>query len=349
MSGNCAVEMEVRELAVEMEVRERVVEMEVRELKMELCVLGEYLIDFTPAGVNEAGMHLYARNPGGAPVNVACGCAKLGVSAGVMTGVSRDPFGVFLRDYLGSLGNVDMRGVKEKDGPTGLAFVTLGPGGERDFAFFRDGCADTLLAPEDIDDALLEECSVFHFSSVSLVRGSAREATFHAASRAKELGKTVSFDINYRAPLWDSEAEARRQVERALGLADIVKVSEEEAVLFGGSEEGCAEHFCSRGASLTLVTMGGEGSFFDSGRETGKAEAFAVDAVDTTGAGDCFMGAFLSRFIRSGKRVQELTGSELQEMLVFANAAGALCTTGYGAIAPQPTEEDIEKLIRERR
>ena len=312
---------------------------------MDLCVMGEYLIDFTPAGTDGAGMALYARNPGGAPVNVACACSRLGVPAGVITGVSSDPFGRFLTDYLRDLGNVDMRGVKVKDGPTGLAFVTLDGDGERDFAFFRGGCADTLLTPEDIDDELIEECRVFHFSSVSLARGSSREATFHAARRAKELGKTVSFDINHRPPLWDSEEEAAREVEKALRLADIVKASEEEAVMFGGSAEGCAERFRDLGAPLTLVTFGEGGSSYDNGACRGRVPSFPVKAVDTTGAGDCFMGAFLSRFILSGRRPEELCGSELESMLRFANAAGALCATGTGAIAPQPSESEVMSLL----
>ncbi len=311
---------------------------------MELCVLGEYLIDFTPSGKNPDGMPLYAQNPGGAPVNVACACAKLDVPAGVITRISKDPFGEFLYGYLGSLGSVDMRGVARGEEPTGLAFVTLDASGDRDFVFFREGCADSMLRREDVDISLLEECSVFHFSSVSLASPVSRDATFYAAAKARELGKTVSFDINYRPFLWKSEEEAVREVEKALGYADVVKASEEEAALFGGT----AEAFLSKGAQLVLFTYGAEGSSFSNGREEGRVPSFPVDAVDTTGAGDCFMGAFLSRFIRGGKKAGEMEGRELTSMLEYANAAGALCATGYGAIAPQPYPEDVERLLESR-
>ena len=308
---------------------------------MELCVLGEYLIDFTPSGKNPNGLPLYAQNPGGAPVNVACACAKLGVSAGVITRISRDPFGCFLFDYLRELGSVDMRGVVRGGEPTGLAFVTLDASGDRDFVFFREGCADSMLRREDVDLSLLEECSVFHFSSVSLVSPVSREATLFAAAKAREQGKTVSFDINYRPFLWKSEEDAVREVAEAIGYADIVKASEEEAAVFGGLIRDC-------GAVIVLTTFGADGSAFETAAERGRVPSFPVNAVDTTGAGDCFMGAFLSRFIRSGKKAGEMEGRELTSMLEYANAAGALCATGYGAIAPQPNPEDVERLLESR-
>ena len=116
----------------------------------DLCVLGEYLIDFTPQGLSDRGLPLYTSNPGGAPANVACAAAKLGTTASVITKISTDPFGNFLYDYIKGLGIVDLRGIRRSSDPTGLAFVTLNAEGDRDFVFFRDHCADAMLSCEDM-------------------------------------------------------------------------------------------------------------------------------------------------------------------------------------------------------
>ena len=312
----------------------------------DLCVLGEYLIDFTPQGLSERGLPMYAQNPGGAPANVACAAAKLGVSSAVITKVSTDPLGEFLYGYLRDLGIVEMKGVKRSSDPTGLAFVTLNADGDRDFVFYREHCADAMLSPQDIDLSLIDACKVFHFSSVSLVAEESREATVYAAKEAKKRGKVISFDINYRALLWNDEEKAKREVETVIPLADIVKVSDEEAVLFGGSIEGAAEVFRSFGAKLVLITLGADGSIYDNGVWRGTVPSFSVKAIDTTGAGDNFMGAFLAKFIQSGKEIADLAEEDLIEALAFANAAGGICASRYGAIDGQATPEDIDRLRR---
>ena len=311
-----------------------------------LCVLGEYLIDFTPQGLSERGLPLYAQNPGGAPANVACAAAKLGTESAVITKISTDPLGCFLYDFLKKLEIVDMRGIRRSSDPTGLAFVVLKDDGDRDFVFYRDHCADSMLSSSDVDLTLLDECRIFHFSSVSLVSEVSAEATRFAAAYAKEHGKIVSFDINYRAMLWDSEDRAIHEVERLLTYADIVKVSEEEAVLFGGSIEQAAEKFHNFGAKIVLITLGSQGSIYDNGLTTGLVPSFPIKAVDATGAGDNFMGAFLSWLVQSGKELNQLSQSDLEESLRYANAAGAICASRYGAIDGQATPDDIALFLK---
>ena len=313
---------------------------------IKLCVLGEYIIDFTWQGKDEKGFPKYTQNPGGAPANVACAASRLGAPAGIITKLSNDVFGKFLYSYAESLGFVDLRGVIRSDDPTGIAFALLDDTGERDFVFYRHNCADAMLRPEDIPEDLLRECDVLHFSSVSLAASPAREATLHAVKLARQMGKTVSFDINFRPPLWEKPEEARAAVAEAMALADIVKASEEEAQLFGAdTPEAAAKVFLDRGPRLVLITFGGDGSCFYTGETTGNVPSFRVKAVDTTGAGDNFMGAFLSRFIREGKPVGQLTPENLTEMLRYANAAGAICASRYGAIAGQASEEDIQVFL----
>ena len=312
-----------------------------------LCVLGEYLIDFTPQGLTERGIPLYAQNPGGAPANVACAAAKLGTPAAVITKVSNDQLGEFLYGYLKDLKVVDLRGVVRGDEHTGLAFVVLKEDGDRDFVFFRDKCADAMLSKDEVNTELLDECNIFHFSSVSLVSEVSGEATRYAAEYAKAKGNIISFDINYRGLLWDSEERAKKEVDSMLPLADIVKVSEEEAVLFGGSLEGAAERFRSFGIKLVLITLGADGSIYDNGTARNTIPSFKVKAIDATGAGDNFMGAFLSWLDKCGKKIEELSKEDLDEALRYANAAGGICASRYGAIDGQATPEDIAAFLKE--
>jgi len=228
-----------------------------------LCVLGEYIIDFTYQGKDDNGLPKYTQNPGGAPANVACAAAKLGTPAGIITKLSNDVFGRFLYSYAESLGCLDLRGVVRSDDPTGIAFALLDETGERDFQFYRHNCADAMLRPEDIREDLLEECSVLHFSSVSLAAEPARSATLHAARIARQKGKLVSFDINYRAPLWDDPEAAGSAVAEAMTLAHIVKASEEEAELFGAlAPEEAARLFLEQGPALVLITAPIDRGFF---------------------------------------------------------------------------------------
>lgn len=193
---------------------------------IQLCVLVEYIIDFTWQGRDVKGLPKYTQNPGGAPANVACAASKLGTPAGIITKLSNDVFGPFLYSYAESLGCVDLRGVIRSDDPTGIAFALLDETGERDFVFYRYNCADAMMRPEDIPVELLEECDVLHFSSVSLAASPAREATLHAVCLARQMGKTISFDINFRAPLWAVPEDAKAAVAEAMALADIAKASE---------------------------------------------------------------------------------------------------------------------------
>lgn len=314
-----------------------------------LCVLGEYIIDFTWQGKDNSGFPRYTQNPGGAPANVACAASRLGTPAGIITKLSNDVFGQFLYSYAESLGCLDLRGVTRSDDPTGIAFALLDEAGERDFVFFRHNCADSMLQPEDIPEDLLKECDVLHFSSVSLAESPAREATLYAVRLARQMGKIISFDINFRPPLWKDPEEAKIVVAEAMALSDIVKASEEEAQLFGADlPDEAAQIFLNRGPALVLITYGSRGSSYYIPGSAETVASFPVHTVDTTGAGDNFMGAFLSRFIREAVPVRQLEPQTLCEMLRYANAAGAICASRFGAIAAQATEAEIQTFLDEK-
>ena len=315
----------------------------------DLVALGETLIDFTPSGTNEQGMTLFARNPGGAPANVLAMNAILGGKTAFIGMVGQDAFGDFLESTMQKAG-IDVSGlVRSKDAPTTLAFVQLDEKGDRSFSFYRKPGADVCLAPEDVDVDLLTGCRVFHFGAVSLTDEPARSATLFAAKEAKKAGALISFDPNYRPPLWESEGAARQAMTEALPLADILKVSDEEAALLTGTTaiEQAGRALLDAGAALVLITGGEKGAFFMTDNVMGAAPAFAVNAVDTTGSGDAFVGALLYRLRGLDREaIGALSREELTDAVTFASAAGGLTAEKKGAIPAMPGGAAIEECIK---
>ena len=300
----------------------------------ELVCLGELLIDFTPAGTSAGGMALYERNPGGAPANAAVAAARLGLSTAFIGKVGADLHGRFLRAVLEREG-VDCRGLLlDPSSPTTLAFVELLPGGERDFAFHRKGCGDTRLRPEELPEDLIREARVLHLGTLSLTDEPACSATLRAVELAREAGVTVSCDVNYRAPLWEAEGEFRAACAELLPRVDWLKVSEEEAALLTGEPDPVrAGETLLRTYPLAhlAVTLGEKGALVDGIF----FPAFSAKAVDATGAGDSFWGAYLYALLRG-----------LPEPGPFACAASSCCVEKRGAIPAMPDLAAVEARMK---
>lgn len=313
---------------------------------MDITAIGEILIDLTQTGRNEQGVPQFSANPGGAPANVAVAAARLGSRTAFIGKVGRDGFGSYLRQVLADNG-VDAAGVRGSHHPTTMAVVSVDAGGERDFRFVRG--ADCTLTPEEVDEAAVTGSTILHFGSVSLTRGTARSSTVFAARAARRAGRLVSYDPNYRAALWDSEAEAVEWMRLPLPLVDIVKLSEEEIPLLTGAndpEEG-SRRLAAQGISLVLITLGGAGAFCRWQGRTFVVPGVPVKVADTNGAGDTFFGAVLSRLCRRGDRpLQGLTEAELTDIIAYANRAAALTCSRSGAIPAMPTEAELEGANR---
>lgn len=312
---------------------------------IDIAALGEILIDFTPSGKNEHGIPLFAQNPGGAPANVLAMNAKLGGCSAFIGKVGQDAFGACLRTVL-QKNAIDTRGlITDPEIPTTLAFVQLDETGERSFTFYRKPGADTRLTWEEIPTFLIDECRIFHFGAVSLTDEPARSATLKAAAYAAGRGKPVSFDPNYRPTLWTDSETARAQMERAIAIADILKVSEEEMQLLTGKSDPAvgADMLLARGPKAVFITMGAQGAYYANAAAKGFVPAFRVPTVDTTGAGDAFVGAMLWQL--KAYTASEIATIALQEAVRFANAAGALTTTRSGAIPALPTRGEIQTYM----
>lgn len=311
----------------------------------DIITVGEMLIDLTQTGVSAQGIPQYTAFPGGAPANVAVAAAKLGAKTAFIGKVGNDAFGRLLLDTVRQNGvNADGMVVSDAANTT-LAVVSLQESGERSFAFYRKGFADTLLSEDEIDDSLLQSTHVLHFGSVSLTDEPSRAATLSAAKRAKSFGATVTYDPNYRASLWDSEQTAVEKMKEPLGIVDILKISDEELPLLTGTDDceaGTKQLSDAYGIPLILLTLGAKGAYFRFGELTGLCEGVKVKVADTNGAGDTFFGAFLSGMARLGKySPAQLGEDEIKSLVAFANKAASITASRSGAIPAMPTLAEV--------
>jgi len=317
-----------------------------------VTALGEVLIDFTSVSCFDKENLCFEQNPGGAPANLAACISKLGGKTAFIGKVGKDMFGSFLSEVLTKHG-IDISGLKfSEECNTTLAFVKCDKNGERSFSFYRNPGADTCLSPSEIDYKLLDSSKVFHFGSLSMTDEPSRSATLKALEYARNKKLIVSYDPNLRIALWKSSEHALKEIVSVLSMVDILKVSEEELEFITGmadNEKGSNLLYEKYNIKLILVTRGSSGCYYRFGRITGSKPAFdKLNAIDTTGAGDAFLGGFLYYIISSGiERVEDISRELLEKSVVFANAVAAICVTRRGGIPAMPTLCEVNELIKE--
>ncbi|OBR65284.1 hypothetical protein A7K91_20085 [Paenibacillus oryzae] len=317
----------------------------------DVVAIGELLVDMfrndsSPDGVEWS----YGCQAGGAPANVLALLAKLGRKTALIAKTGNDEFGRFLAEALTRAGVEGSGVVRDQGNATTLAFVHLDKEGDRSFSFYRNPGADQMLEERELDWSLIDSASILHVGSVSLTHEPSASATLAALRYAKAAGKMVSFDPNLRPALWSSLQHARTMILEALQYADIVKVSEEELLFLTGTDdasEGSLQLMERFGTGVILVSFGGEGSFCRIGSRTCSVQAYPVRAIDTTGAGDTFFGAFLHKLLEHGEPAEQWRVEEIQAALQFANAAAALVTTRKGAMSSMPDFQEIKRLMDE--
>ena len=314
----------------------------------DVVALGELLIDFTQNGMSAQGNPIYEANPGGAPCNVLAMLQKLGRRTAFIGKVGADGFGLQLKNALEETG-ISSQGLRfDQRIPTTLAVVGRKPDGDRDFSFYRKPGADIMLRKEELPEELLGSAKIFHFGSLSLTDSPSREAAKEAVRLAKESGALISFDPNLRLPLWDTEKEARKQILYGLSQCQILKIADNELEWLTGKadHEAAAREILSEFAiPLVFVSLGKAGSMAFCGEKMVRVKAFVQEnPVDTTGAGDTFMGCILHQVLEKGSL--KLTDGELEQMLRFANGAASLVTMRRGALRVMPNREEINTCLK---
>ncbi|MGM9948952.1 MAG: carbohydrate kinase [Lysinibacillus sp.] len=299
-------------------------------MKTVMCI-GELLIDFFCTETNVTlveGRH-YEKQAGGAPANVCAAIAKLGGKAKFCGKVGNDAFGDFLQRSLADAG-VDTSMLVRGNAPTTLAFVSRTGDGERDFLFNRG--ADGMLVMEDIDMERLD-AEIVHFgSATALLSDPFRNTYMNMMKIMRSRGSFISFDPNFRLDLWKGrEAEYRQRVGECVALADFVKMSEEEFAMYG-QPVPIGKWFA--------VTKGELGTWISDGVKEALVSSIPVQAIDTTGAGDAFVGALLKQF-SDYPTLNDITFQHYKQSTKFSNITGALVCTKVGAMTALPTTEDV--------
>lgn len=314
-----------------------------------LLAIGEALIDFIPEQTNVGIKDVEGFSPivGGAPANVCGAFVKLGGKAQMITQLGADPFGDKILEEFEHNG-IGREYVQQTDkANTALAFVALQSDGNREFSFYRKPSADMLLEPSQICSEWFADAAILHFCSVSLGDFPMKEAHRQAIHYAGKQGMLISFDPNLRRPLWNDDAALYERVWEFIPESHILKISDEELEFLTGTDqiEGALKQLFIGNVEMIVYTKGAGGAECYTKRARAKVEGRKVKALDTTGAGDGFIGAFLYQLyvhnVKAGN-MDEVSSQEMEVYLDFANRFSALSVQKKGAIASYPTMVEME-------
>jgi len=281
----------------------------------------------------------YLQGYGGDSSNMIIAAARQGARTAYVTRIGDDEFGrMFLA--LWKEEGVDTRGVGiDSEAHTGVYFVTHGAEGHA-FSYLRAGSAASRMRPEDLPLDLIRAARYVHASGISTaISASMCDAVLAAFDAARAAGARISFDPNLRLKLWPL-ARARAVIAAAAGIADYFFPSLEDARVLSGLEKADADALIDwahrLGAKTVFLKLGAKGAIASDGAQRERIAGLRVNAIDATGAGDCFCGATLARLA---------AGDNVFDAARYANAAAALATTGFGAVAPLPRPDAVRRLI----
>lgn len=316
---------------------------------VDVVALGELLIDFTNNGESSQGNPMFEANPGGAPCNVLSMLQNLGNNTAFIGKVGDDFFGRMLKERIEKQGINAAGLVLDSQIPTTLAFVNKLPNGDRDFSFYRKPGADMMLTKEDVmrNKELLDNTGVFHFGTLSMTDEPAREATKTAVDLAKKGGAIITFDPNYREPLWNTVDEALDAMRYGFEKCDVLKISDNEVELFTGMsdiEAGAKKIQKDFDIPVVFATLGPEGSMALYKDIVVKKNGFKnPDTIETTGAGDTFCACAIDFIHRNG--LEDLSEDKFTDCLTFANAAASIITTRRGALSVMPSKKEVTDFL----
>ncbi|MEJ8572028.1 sugar kinase [Microbaculum marinum] len=304
-------------------------------MQPDIVCLGEPMLEF-----NQQPDGRYLPGHGGDTSNCAIAAARQGARVGYVTNLGTDAFGDSFMALWAEEGVDCSRVGRLADAHTGIYFVTHDAEGHA-FSYFREGSAASRMTPDDVPADYISGARVLHVSGISQgISNTAADAVFRAIAVARAAGVKVSYDTNLRLKLWPL-ARARAVIHAAMRDCDIALPGRDDAVHLTGLEDpdAIADFYLGLGAGIVALTLGADGTLVATPSERRKVPAPRVTPVDATAAGDTFDGAFLAEIVR---------GSDPFAAARYANAAAALSTQGYGAVAPMPRRDEVEALLAER-
>ena len=306
-------------------------------MHQKIWVLGDAVVDLIPDGENH-----YLRCAGGAPANVAVGIARLGGESAFIGRVGKDPLGEFMQQTLQQENVQTNHMILDPQQRTSTVVVGL-DNGERSFTFMVNPSADQFLQVMDLPNFQANEW--LHCCSIALINTPSRETTFEAIRRIKAAGGFFSFDPNLRESLWASFDDMKQTVMQAVALADVLKFSEEELTLLTDTQtldDAFEKITALYPEKLIIVTLGKDGALYHLAGKKDIVAGKALKPVDTTGAGDAFVGGLLAGLSQHSDW-KEI--SVLEQIIRQANACGALATTAKGAMSALPNKMQLADFL----
>lgn len=313
---------------------------------MDILCFGELLVDMVAretSGLVQA--HTFDRHAGGAAANVAVQIQKLGGSAGFMGKLGQDAFGEYLVEHLRAYG-VNTETVRmDSHRRTTVAFVALDREKAPTYLFYREGGACVNFGPDEVDADAIRKAKCFYFSSLTLTGSPMRESTRCALELARAANTCIALDLNYRSTVWAGLSEAVRAIREILPLVDILKLNTSELRKLqdnpAADAETCGDLLREQpNLRLVILTGGKDGSWIIA-RDASPINIPTTDSqppVDTTGAGDSYMAAFLFAYLRSN---MDDSPQALQTAGAFATQASEYTIRSPGAIDAMPTAADL--------
>lgn len=311
-------------------------------MKGSIFCIGELLIDMVC--VDNKGLKYgekFEKKAGGAPANVAAGISKLDGNAYFLGQVGNDFFGKYLIELLKDL-KINTEMAVEK-GSTTIALVGIDENGERNFDFLRG--SDGAYSFENIDLSKISNSDIIHFGSATgFLEGELKNTYFKLLDYAKANKIYVSFDPNYRDALITSDKleEFIKDCIKFLKESDFAKLSDEELILITKEEDLTAgvNKLHDLGVKVVTVTLGSEGTYLSVNGQREIIPSIKIKQVDSTGAGDAFVGAVLKQIAEIEDK-RNISFEAWRKIISFANKVGAVTCTNYGAIDSMPTLDEV--------
>lgn len=310
---------------------------------LDIVAMGEPLVQFNAVTKGPLRYVTYfEKHSTGSEANVCVAAARLGLRSGLVTKLGNDEFGHYVLNWLRGEG-VDVSHILlDDEHPTGIYFVqrSYPIPGVSDVAYYRRGSAASFISENDIDYEYIRNARVFHTTGITLaISESARLAALRAMREAKKGGALVSFDLNIRRKLWRDMGEAIKVMREALSNVDVVFMDEEEAAIIleqRGIDSIFKEAEKVFGLNKIIIKRGIRGSIAKWENEVSEVNAFRVPVEDPIGAGDAYVGVFISSMLK---------GMGLKESMLRASAAAAMVVMVRGDEENLPSEHDLELFL----
>ena len=319
----------------------------------DVICMGELLVEHVSTASNVSLAHSpgFIKAPGGAPANVAVALQRLGLQAGFVGKVGNDPFGEYLRESLADTGVDTAFLFVDKEARTTAVYVAVWDDGRKDLCFYRNPGADMMLKAEEINDHIFDGARCFHFGSITFIDEPSASAQRKALQIARDKGLMISYDPNYRPTLWPDRKTAEKVIQESFQYCHLAKISEEEWQVATGFEdfEAGIQAVMAKGVELLVISRGKNGAIATNGDYVIEMPGLEVDVVETTGAGDGFLGAIITELLPAREKTGSLATikeDQVRSAVKMANAVGALTCKKPGAIPALPTRAETDEFVR---